>query len=95
MPAHADSLALLPLLHVCAHGVNAASHLVAGNTRKCQAGPDALLDYNVTVTNATGFDFDPDFAAARRRDLPLHQLKISMSFADLRNFHSSHDSGPR
>jgi hypothetical protein len=58
-----------------------------GNPRILDAGPVTLFDESITVTDATGFDFNTNLTASRLRNGTFHEVKISACFADLNRFH--------
>ena len=57
---YADALADFPTGNRLAYGVNLSDNLVAGYTRKRNAGQDPVHGGGVRVANSAGFNADPD-----------------------------------
>ena len=57
---YADALADFPTGNSLAYGVNLSDNLVAGYTRKSNAGQDPVHGGGVRVANSAGFNADPD-----------------------------------
>src|SRR5580704_19344563 len=77
MPAHADTLPLLPHGNTFTHGIDDARDLVSGSTWILNSGPQAFLRERIAVADAAGLHLDPDVSCARRRNLPVDDLEIS------------------
>src|SRR5437763_4752550 len=71
MPSHADAVTHTKRRHALAERIDHARHLMAGNTRQPEPGPEALGHELIAVTDATGVDPDADLGAARLRDFTV------------------------
>src|ERR1700722_2214871 len=89
MPAHANTLSRRPQRNAVADGIDASSDLMAGNARILNAWP-SLLDQNIAMANAAGFDLDTNLIAPGLRNGTLDDLKIATGLGDLNCFHGRH-----
>jgi hypothetical protein len=87
MPAHADTLAGLPLRHVWADGVHAPCNFVPWYAGVLQPGPKSFFHQHVTMTNAAGFDLDANLSASGLRDGTLNQFEVTAGSGYLDNSH--------
>ena len=88
--ANAHALARFPLRNTRAHGIHDPDHFMAGHARVLQARPMAFLDQRITVTDATGLDFDPHQAGIRPGNFSFNDFKRSLREGDLRGTHLWH-----
>jgi hypothetical protein len=87
MPAHANSLTLIPNGDAAANRVDASRDFMTRHTRILNSGPQALFHKHIAVANAAGFHFHADLSGAWLRNVTFHQFPISARFADLRRLH--------
>jgi len=90
MPADSDALARLPVGNVSTNGVDAAGNFVSGNAWILDAGPVALFYQGVAVTDAAGFDLNPDLVAGGVWDVSFDEFEVTAGFGNLNNFHFRH-----
>ena len=72
---YADALADFPTGNSRAYGVNLPDNLVAGYTRKSNAGQKAVHSGGVRVANSAGFNADPDLTCGRFLKWTLSELQ--------------------
>ena len=87
MPAHADTLSLLPRGNARAQFIDDTRDFMSWNARILNAGPLAFFCEHVAVADAAGLYLDAHLPRARLRNLALDDLEIGSRFRNLRHFH--------
>jgi hypothetical protein len=75
VPAHTDALAFLPGGDTGANFVDDAGYFMAWDAGILDTGPGALDGEGVTVTDATGLDFDADLSGGGAGDFAVDDLE--------------------
>jgi hypothetical protein len=88
VPAHAGAHALLPVRHVCTHGVDDAHHLVPGhsgvlNARKCAGDRE-----HVAVADAARLHLDAYLPRSRLGYVTLDDFELTTGLGDLNDLHT-------
>jgi hypothetical protein len=94
MPAHADTVALIPILYAGSYLVDCPGDFVSGNAGIRNAGKQAFFGHHIAVTNPTGLNTNPDLSRPRLWDLPLDNLQVSPGSGYLNGFHLRHSASP-
>jgi hypothetical protein len=84
VPAHTDPLAWFPARDSAADCFDASGNFMAGDTRICQSGPQALFHKLIAVTNAASLHLNEDLPEPGLRDGAFHELPFSSWFTNLR-----------
>ncbi|SPE28870.1 hypothetical protein SBA2_410053 [Acidobacteriia bacterium SbA2] len=87
VPAHANTLALLPGGNTRTEFINNARDLVPGNSGILNAWPQAILGEHVTVADPTGLHLDAYVTCAGRGNFALDDLKIGSPLGNLCHLH--------
>src|SRR5258708_24673299 len=87
MPAYTDALPRLPFLHALPGLVDHAGNLMPRHARIRNAGKEAFLCNDITVTDAACFNANPYLARAALPDFSLDDFKIRSGFRYLYRFH--------
>jgi hypothetical protein len=87
VPAHTDSLALLPESHVRAEFVDDPSDFVSGDAWIFEAGPLAFFYQKVAVADSTDLDFDADGVGSGGGDGAVYEVEAAAGGGDLDGFH--------
>src|SRR5579871_2681496 len=87
VPAHADTFALLPMLHPRTYLVDHADYLVARNAWVGNARQQAVFGDHVAMADAAGLHLDTYLSRPRLGHLSLHNLEICSWLANLRHLH--------
>src|SRR5262249_24749779 len=76
MPADADPFALLPVLYARPDLVDDADHFVSGHAWIRYPGKNAFLCDNITVTDSTRLNANPDLSRAGLRDFTFNDFEV-------------------
>ena len=87
VPAHANSLALLPESDVRAELVDDSGDFVSGDTRILQAGPLAFFYQEVAVADSTGLHFDAYGVGSGDGYGAVYEVEAAAGGGDLDGFH--------
>ena len=94
MPAHSDTLALLPDRWARSNLVNDAGHLVTRDARVFQPRPVAFLHKQVAMTDPARLHFDAHLVGPWRRHLLLDHFEGTARTTDLHRRHLCHGWPP-
>src|SRR5258706_8945454 len=90
MPADADPVSFLPVLHAGPDLIDDAGNLVPRHTRIRNAWQQALFRNHIAVTDSAGLNADPHVTCSGLRDFTLYDLEIGPRLRYLDHFHLCH-----
>ena len=80
------------MVDIVADRIDHPGDFMAGHARIVEPGKAALLDESIGMTDAAGFDPDPNLIRPRLRNMPIDQFEIAARAVDLSHFHLRHDT---